>query len=1057
MSRKPFPQLNPFREWVVEELRDRKTTWPTPISTPITRMTSCNEDSENRYKYFTMGLQGFDVGPTNLFDLTYGAKKDIVGYGYRTVDGKNQKTLIGADEINYISPQLKEFNNLSVQDIGKIAVNQRIKQAEQQQSQVVAAGAMPIPAITSISIKRSGLAAPLIADVKWQCYNQQQLEFLRNHFLVIGSYVVLEWGQQTSHRQINKMLDFTDPDIDQELLNTVVLGRKFVIDNYSEPNNGNYDFIVAQVGNFNFDYEPHTNIYRCRTHLVSMGENVWGTNTSTTFTNQTAAPTNQQSNRLNSIHDYFGGQTGGYGTRFDQLLGQLSSNPSKFIRPAANAFKQSATTILGVSAITPNPTDNSFISWSALTEDVLNDFNEMFNNVSNDPELQTMLDTFRKEMRTLLGLGGPPSKLLRTEIYEQQQEMYEKEWIGNHKFLRSTDPDSMILITPELAKLGPAADWLNGGIFGSPGGEDRGKLTTGIWLNSEMVKECFLKTTTLEAAFREILNRMNNSVAGYWQLQLFYDDEINVYKVIDYKFDSVTAPETKNVSTLTSGTTEPEENTDVKFYVFNSNRNNHHNEVVEINFDSAFPPELITQMMVVSMIQTSTPEEQEQLFKRYPLINNTSPFMFAVNWTSLKDTLKHKIQAYRNGHNIQSGVNPSVTPSGQGTGQTKVITSTSRVTDASLTPVDNTSFTTVANSAPAIDTTVAKPRTTPFVTDSIANKNVLKLESYPLDSLIITSRLGAREAPTSGASTNHKGLDLRAITGTPVKAVKSGVVELATEGIIGYGTAVYIKHSDGFESRYGHLSKLNVTAGTKVKGGQVIGFTGNTGTSSGPHLHFEMRKDGVIVNPEDSLRTVGPLQYKQIDGSISDIAPSDVMIGSGNTPTVPNVPLQYPSSDSTRSSVTPVIQSSSKNQSPKELTETPSSTTSTYSEDVEKYMKEVQQKFGEGIRSLIAPSTSMLRNWITQDGYSKIGKRIINGFVTPFPTKTSVEVKIPGIAGLSISDGFMVDKLPMIFSQYGVFQVIEITDNVSEQGWYTTVKGYFKLLWPDGRGGGRVD
>lgn len=111
-----------------------------------------------------------------------------------------------------------------------------------------------------------------------------------------------------------------------------------------------------------------------------------------------------------------------------------------------------------------------------------------------------------------------------------------------------------------------------------------------------------------------------------------------------------------------------------------------------------------------------------------------------------------------------------------------------------------------------------------------------------------SSGFGGRKAPKRGASTNHKGVDWATPTGTAVMASCGGVVTKAGWGS-GYGYVVYIQHPDGRETRYGHLSKVLVSAGQSVSQGQKIALSGNTGVSTGPHLHFEIRINGVAVNP----------------------------------------------------------------------------------------------------------------------------------------------------------------------------------------------------------------
>ena len=117
----------------------------------------------------------------------------------------------------------------------------------------------------------------------------------------------------------------------------------------------------------------------------------------------------------------------------------------------------------------------------------------------------------------------------------------------------------------------------------------------------------------------------------------------------------------------------------------------------------------------------------------------------------------------------------------------------------------------------------------------------------------ISSSFGRRKAPKKGASTYHKGIDFAVPIGTAVAATCGGVVQRAGWGS-GYGYCVYIQHPDGKVSRYGHLSKILVKAGQTVNQGQKIALSGNTGVSTGPHLHFEILVGGAQVNPLNYLQ-----------------------------------------------------------------------------------------------------------------------------------------------------------------------------------------------------------
>lgn len=112
---------------------------------------------------------------------------------------------------------------------------------------------------------------------------------------------------------------------------------------------------------------------------------------------------------------------------------------------------------------------------------------------------------------------------------------------------------------------------------------------------------------------------------------------------------------------------------------------------------------------------------------------------------------------------------------------------------------------------------------------------------------IITSRFGARSNVRSSA---HTGLDIATSTGTPIKAAASGTVTFS--GYKGsYGYMVVISHGNGVQTYYGHCDKLYVSTGEQVSQGQVIAAVGSTGNSTGPHLHLEVRVNGVAYNPQN--------------------------------------------------------------------------------------------------------------------------------------------------------------------------------------------------------------
>lgn len=120
--------------------------------------------------------------------------------------------------------------------------------------------------------------------------------------------------------------------------------------------------------------------------------------------------------------------------------------------------------------------------------------------------------------------------------------------------------------------------------------------------------------------------------------------------------------------------------------------------------------------------------------------------------------------------------------------------------------------------------------------------------SMPADAILISSEFGYRHDPINGAGAMHAGLDFKGPIGTLVMAAADGVVSFAGYHN-GYGNCIEITHANGLVTRYAHLSRYNVEVGQTVKRGIQIGNIGNTGRSTGPHLHFEVRLDGEAINP----------------------------------------------------------------------------------------------------------------------------------------------------------------------------------------------------------------
>ena len=124
--------------------------------------------------------------------------------------------------------------------------------------------------------------------------------------------------------------------------------------------------------------------------------------------------------------------------------------------------------------------------------------------------------------------------------------------------------------------------------------------------------------------------------------------------------------------------------------------------------------------------------------------------------------------------------------------------------------------------------------------------------THPCPSGYISSGFGYRTQPIAGASTNHKGIDFAAATGTPIYAAAAGTVISA--GYAGNaGNLLVISHGNGLLTYYMHCNAIYVSAGQKVSRGQNVAAVGTTGNSTGPHLHFQVMLNGTPVNPANYL------------------------------------------------------------------------------------------------------------------------------------------------------------------------------------------------------------
>jgi murein DD-endopeptidase MepM/ murein hydrolase activator NlpD len=172
----------------------------------------------------------------------------------------------------------------------------------------------------------------------------------------------------------------------------------------------------------------------------------------------------------------------------------------------------------------------------------------------------------------------------------------------------------------------------------------------------------------------------------------------------------------------------------------------------------------------------------------------------------------------------------------------------------------------------------------------------------------ISSDYGNRISPLSGVHENHDGLDIPAQLGSPILAAGRGMVTFSAYAP-GYGNLVEIDHGQGVVTRYGHASELLVKTGEIVKQSQKIATVGSTGKSTGPHLHFEVSKDGVLIDPKllfliEGKKSGSDLQrYTFIFKDIRLKAPNQLKTSASTT----NTPEVVYTSSATRKSGAPLV------------------------------------------------------------------------------------------------------------------------------------------------------
>jgi murein DD-endopeptidase MepM/ murein hydrolase activator NlpD len=150
----------------------------------------------------------------------------------------------------------------------------------------------------------------------------------------------------------------------------------------------------------------------------------------------------------------------------------------------------------------------------------------------------------------------------------------------------------------------------------------------------------------------------------------------------------------------------------------------------------------------------------------------------------------------------------------------------------------------------------------------------IRPQGRPTNAGFISSHFGERQDPFTGHEAFHKGVDFAGAAGSEVVSVAAGVITWAGQRT-GYGSLIEINHGNGYVTRYGHNQRVLVNVGQTVTRGQAVALMGSTGRSTGPHVHFEVLKNGRQINPVSFLGTSGTTNSILKSGSATPVAPRD--------------------------------------------------------------------------------------------------------------------------------------------------------------------------------------
>jgi murein DD-endopeptidase MepM/ murein hydrolase activator NlpD len=649
-------------------------------------------------------------------------------------------------------------------------------------------------------------------------------------------------------------------------------------------------------------------------------------------------------------------------------------------------------------------------------------------------------------------------------------------YVGNSEFLRSKDPSTLIIVNEKAVdnakkdlvnyitdmnaafpedglNLRAKGDFHTAGLEGGNIAElfassldtpDRGFLSTGVWINHKAVCHAMLSAQTIIGGITNLLTRMNAATVGYWRLTLDPAEPIPP-EVCGASVDDLPAINYQVIdANYRENSKYAVENFIDNVHIFNKYIRRSGTKLVGSELTSAtvsldLPKRMFTQIATMGLVQQSdidaatgqgSDAETDEPAVSDP--NETLRKMFAITTLAASSPRdrgpdltippyedRKKLLALNSCGGVIDPNNARTT----GTGRPPY-----SATTTDLANLEGEQFTSAsAAKIRELDEIIARECVScaePIAPNQITNEPV-RLDfanedfSTPISGGRISSRFGGRFHPTENVWKEHKGIDIAADTGTPVYAAADGLVTVASTTLRGYGTGIYIRHNNNTTTRYAHLSRIEpgIREGIRVTRGQKIGEVGNTGDSTGPHLHFEIRTNDPSEIPIDPIFLF-----------ITEAPPTA-------TPTP------------TPTSVIPTDGCGPCNTAREEKRQINLLQQDRQQTDNVKKAYETLTRDYPGLNKLyryVEALPAMMVANIARRGSD--GNRSNAFGAAPGTLSISADFEMPGISGLRIGELFWLDRMPTFYRAFGAFQIISIEDTIGLDGWKTKIHSRFNFL-----------